>query len=279
MREALNACGVCTAQSFDRSSVRVTVVPFSTYFTVSQMWQPTTAAPVRFATFTVSAIVSGFTHGRAPSWTTTTRVSESTSLSPFITESWRFGPPATTARTLEMPNMRTSAFVATKALVRMFGISKVRAVVAGGPKRQDSVMNGLKEVDSDTRVVVVHDGARPCVKPETIAETVKVAKRTGAAVVGCHIWDTVKYVEKGTTVTRTEDRSKLWAVQTPQAFSASLIRRAYAEVAKRKAEVTDDAAAVELLGEPVKIVETDVPNLKITTVEDLRIAAAVVLKS
>ena len=80
-------------------------------------------------------------------------------------------------------------------------------------------------------------------------------------------------------MTRTEDRTKLWAVQTPQAFSASLIRRAYAEVAKRKAEVTDDAAAVELLGEPVKIVETDVPNLKITTVEDLRLAAAVVLKS
>ena len=180
--------------------------------------------------------------------------------------------------------VRKDQIVATKALVRMFGISKVRAVVAGGPKRQDSVMNGLKEVDSDTvdsdtRIVVVHDGARPCVKPETIAETVKVAKRTGAAVVGCHIWDTVKFVEKGTTVTRTEDRSKLWAVQTPQAFSASLIRRAYAEVVKRKVEVTDDASAVELIGEPVKIFETDVPNLKITTVEDLRLAAAVVLKS
>ena len=175
--------------------------------------------------------------------------------------------------------VRKDQIVATKALARMFGISKVRAVVAGGAKRQDSVVNGLKEMDSDTRVVVVHDGARPCVKPETIAETVKVAKRVGAAVVGCHIWDTVKLVEKGTTVTRTEDRSKLWAVQTPQAFSASLIRRAYAEVAKRKVEVTDDAAAVELLGEPVKIVETDVPNLKITTVEDLRVAAAVVLKS
>ena len=175
--------------------------------------------------------------------------------------------------------VRKDQIVATKALVRMFGISKIRTVVAGGQKRQDSVMNGLKEVDSDTRIVVVHDGARPCVKPETIAETVKVAKRTGAAVVGCHIWDTVKLVEKGTTVTRTEDRSKLWAVQTPQAFSASLIRRAYAEVAKRKVDVTDDAAAVELLGEPVKIVETDAPNLKITTVEDLRIAAAVVLKS
>ena len=178
--------------------------------------------------------------------------------------------------------VRKDQIVATKALVRMFGISKIRAVVAGGVKRQDSVMNGLKEVDSDTRIVVIHDGARPCVKPETIAETVKetvkIAKRTGAAVVGCHIWDTVKFVEKGTTVTRTEDRSKLWAVQTPQAFSASLIRRAYAEVAKRKAEVTDDASAVELIGEPVKIVESNVPNLKITTVEDLRVAAAVVLK-
>ena len=68
-------------------------------------------------------------------------------------------------------------------------------------------------------------------------------------------------------------------MQTPQAFSASLIRRAYAEVAKQKVEVTDDAAAVELLGEPVKIVETNVPNIKITTVEDLRVAAAVILKS
>ena len=117
--------------------------------------------------------------------------------------------------------VRKDQIVATKALARMFGISKIRAVVAGGAKRQDSVANGLKEIDADTRIVVVHDGARPCVKPETISGTVKVAKRVGAAVVGCHIWDTVKFVEKGNTVTRTEDRSKLWAVQTPQAFSAS----------------------------------------------------------
>ena len=95
---------------------------------------------------------------------------------------------------------------------------------------------------------------------------------------GCHIWDTVKYVEKGSTVTRTEDRSKLWAVQTPQAFNAQLIRRAYAEAEKDKVEVTDDASAVERLGEPVKIYETNVPNLKITTVEDLQLATAVVMK-
>ena len=174
--------------------------------------------------------------------------------------------------------VRKDQIAGAKAVVRMFGISKVRAVVAGGQKRQISVMNGLREIDSDTRIVVIHDGARPCVTPATISETVNLAKRTGAAVVGCRIWDTVKYVEKGTSVTRTEDRSKLWAVQTPQAFNAQLIRRAYNEAEEAKVELTDDAAAVERLGEPVKIYETNQPNLKITTVEDLQLAAAVVLK-
>lgn len=174
--------------------------------------------------------------------------------------------------------VRKDQIVGAKAVVRMFGISKVRAVVAGGPKRQNSVMNGLKEVDSDSRIIVIHDGARPCVTPETISETIKLAKRTGAAVVGCRIWDTVKFIEKGTSVTRTEDRTKLWAVQTPQAFNAQLIQKAYAEVENAKVDVSDDAAAVERLGEPVKIYETDKPNLKITTVEDLQLAAAVVLK-
>ena len=168
--------------------------------------------------------------------------------------------------------VRKDQIVATKALVRMFGISKFRTVVAGGQKRQDSVMNGLKEVDSDTRIVVIHDGARPCVKPETISETVKIAKRTGAAVVGCHIWDTVKLVEKGTTVSRTEDRSKLWAVQTPQAFQLRALKEALKALGKR--EVTDDCMAVELAGGQVKMIENLKPNFKITTVEDLQVAGA-----
>ncbi len=175
--------------------------------------------------------------------------------------------------------VRKDQLIAAKAVVRMFGISKVRAVVAGGARRQDSVMNGLKELDVDTRFVVVHDGARPCVRPETISEVVKLARRNGAAVVGCRIWDTVKFVEKGTTVSRTEDRTKLWAVQTPQAFDVRLLKRAYAAVGEQKLDVTDDASAVEQLGESVKIFESDKPNLKITTAEDLQLAAAVVLKA
>ncbi len=174
--------------------------------------------------------------------------------------------------------VRREQLVAAKAVAKMFGISKLLAVVAGGAKRQDSVMNGLKALDVDARTVVIHDGARPCVTSETISETVKLARRVGAAVVGRHIWDTVKYVEKGSTVTRTEDRSKLWAVQTPQAFDVRLLKKAYENVVANKLDVTDDASAVELLGEPVKIFETEKPNLKITTVEDLRLAAAIVLK-
>ncbi len=174
--------------------------------------------------------------------------------------------------------VRKDQLIAAKALSRMFGISKLRSIVPGGKERQDSVLAGMKEMDSDTRIVVVHDGARPCVTPETISEVVKVARRSGACVVGRRIFDTVKYVEKGTTVTRTEDRTKLWAVQTPQAFQTSIIRRAYAELAKSGASVTDDASAVEAIGEPVKIYESNQPNLKITTVDDLQMAAAVVLK-
>ena len=174
--------------------------------------------------------------------------------------------------------VRRDQINAAKSLARMFGISKLLNIVAGGAKRQDSVMNGLKALDVDARFVVVHDGARPCVTPETISETVKLARRCGAAVVGRHIWDTVKFVEKGTTVTRTEDRSKLWAIQTPQAFDVRLLKRAYEAVVEQQKEVTDDASAVELIGEPVKIYETEKPNLKITTVEDLRMAAAIVLK-
>ncbi len=175
--------------------------------------------------------------------------------------------------------VRKDQRMAAQSLAKMFGISKLAKIVPGGARRQDSVAAGIAALDSDARIVAVHDGARPCISPETISEVVKAAKRSGAATTGRHVWDTVKYVERGTTVVRTEDRAKLWAVQTPQAFNANLLRRAYKALeADRKKEVTDDAQAVELLGEEgvqVKIVESNAPNFKITTVEDLQLAAAI----
>ncbi|MBQ6136462.1 MAG: 2-C-methyl-D-erythritol 4-phosphate cytidylyltransferase, partial [Kiritimatiellae bacterium] len=117
-----------------------------------------------------------------------------------------------------------------------------------------------------------HDGARPYVTPEVISEVVKLAKRVGAATVGRRMTDTVKRVEKGSVVAATEDREKLWSVQTPQGFQMKTIRAAYKTLGKR--EVTDDCQAVEIAGEQVKLIENLRPNFKITTVEDLQIAGA-----
>ena len=172
--------------------------------------------------------------------------------------------------------VRKEQQLAAKAVARMFGISKLVAVVPGGNKRQESVQEGLAACDADTRFVVVHDGARPCVTPDVVSEVVKLAKRVGAATVGHRITDTVKRVEKGTAVSGTEDREKLWAVQTPQAFHFRILANAYKNLGKN--EVTDDCQAVELSGETVRIFENRAPNFKITTVEDLQIASALLVK-
>jgi 2-C-methyl-D-erythritol 4-phosphate cytidylyltransferase len=108
-----------------------------------------------------------------------------------------------------------------------------------------------------------------------ISDVIKSARRGAATVSGCRIRDTVKIVEKGTTVSSTVDRAKYWAVQTPQAFPCSMLRKAYAAVEAAKQEVFDDSQAAEIAGETVKICETDKPNIKITTPEDLQVAAAI----
>jgi len=168
--------------------------------------------------------------------------------------------------------VRKDQQLAAKAVVRMFGISKLQAIVAGGNRRQDSVQAGLDACDLDTRYVLVHDGARPCVTSETIGELVKLVKRVPAAAVGRRMTDSVKRVEKGITVVRSEDRDKLWSVQTPQGFQAKVIRDAYKALGKH--EISDDCEAVELAGGQVKLMESNLPNIKITTVEDLQVASA-----
>ena len=168
--------------------------------------------------------------------------------------------------------VRKDQILAAKAVAKMFGISKLQTVVAGGPKRQESVKAGLAVCDADTRHVVIHDGARPCVTSDMISEVVRLVKRVPAVAVGRPVTDTVKRCSKGTTVTETVPRGQLWAVQTPQAFQYRTIRDAYA--ASGSAELTDDCMAVELAGVPVKIFECNAPNFKITTAEDLQVAGA-----
>lgn len=168
--------------------------------------------------------------------------------------------------------VRKDQLVGAKAVVKMFGISKLDKIVAGGNKRQESVQAGLAACDLDTRYVVVHDGARPCVTSELVSEVVKAVKRTDAVTVGRPVIDTLKSCAKGTTVTETVSRDRLWAVQTPQAFQLRALRDAYRKL-DPKVEVTDDCQAVELAGGSVKILESLKPNIKITTPEDLQLVS------
>lgn len=170
--------------------------------------------------------------------------------------------------------VRKDRLDAARGLVQIFGCSKVRRVVPGGAQRQDSVWNGVKDLNDDVAIVSVHDGARPCVTPDLISETVKAAKRYGSGVAAVKITDTVKEVEKGFTVTKTVDRTKLWAVQTPQTFKRDLLMQAFSVVKKKKVEVTDEASAVELAGHEVHLVSASPSNIKITSPEDLALAVA-----
>ncbi|NLB68566.1 MAG: 2-C-methyl-D-erythritol 4-phosphate cytidylyltransferase [Lentisphaerae bacterium] len=168
--------------------------------------------------------------------------------------------------------VRRDQVVAAKGVAQMFGCRKVKAVVAGGASRQASVKNGLNACDSDTSIVCVHDGARPCVTTALISETIKSAKRYGSAVAATRVTDTVKHVERGQIVSSTLDRAKVWTVQTPQTFKFDLLYRAIEKAEADKKVFTDEASAVEHIGENVHLVPTLFPNIKITVTEDLTIA-------
>ena len=154
-------------------------------------------------------------------------------------------------------------------LAKQFQLQKKFRLVAGGKERQDSVWNGLEAVSSGTEIVAIQDAARPCTTESLIAATIAAARETGAAVAAQPVTDTIKESADGKIVDRTPDRSKLWAVQTPQTFRLEIIRRALSEVRKKNLLVTDDTAACELIGQPVRLVTSAQPNPKVTRPEDL----------
>jgi 2-C-methyl-D-erythritol 4-phosphate cytidylyltransferase len=158
---------------------------------------------------------------------------------------------------------------AFEELADSFCIQKKFRLIAGGKERQDSVWNGLEAVTNGTEIVAIQDAARPCTTERLIAATIEAARESGAAVAAQPITDTIKESADGKVVSRTLDRSKLWAVQTPQTFRLEIIRRALTEVRKRNLLVTDDTAACELIDQPVRLVTSAEPNPKVTKPEDL----------
>lgn len=160
-----------------------------------------------------------------------------------------------------------------KFRLKNFRFPKIIKVVAGGRERQDSVYNGLKALPKEAELVVIHDGARPFVTATIIEASIRKARKTGAAVVGVPVKDTLKRVRTKSLVNQTIDREKLWAAQTPQVFKRDIIMRAYQRFGKQR--VTDDAMLVEKMGKPAAMVMGSYLNLKVTTPEDLVLAGAV----
>lgn len=151
-------------------------------------------------------------------------------------------------------------------------------LVAGGKERQNSVYNGLKAVSqSDTDIVLVHDGARPFVKQAIISQLVEAAHNHGSAIPGVPVKDTIKRVKDGQVID-TVERSSLWAVHTPQAFRVSILKKAHESAESAAFLGTDDASLVEVIGETVYMIESDYDNIKITTPEDLYIAEMIMKK-
>lgn len=146
------------------------------------------------------------------------------------------------------------------------------SVCLGGPRRQDSVKEGIRRL-RDCGWAVIHDGARPFLTPELIWNGVEAARETGAAAAAVPVKDTIKLADDTGLVTATLERGRLWAIQTPQVFAFDVITQAYQELAT---EVSDDAAAVERREGKVKLYMGSYRNIKVTTPEDLMLAEVIV---
>ena len=192
----------------------------------------------------------------------------------------------------------------SREIVEKYNFQKVRAVIAGGKERYDSVYEGLKAL-SDCDYVLIHDGARPLISSVLINANISCVQEKEACITAVPAKDTIKVVDNKGYVADTLERSKLWQIQTPQTFSYELIYQAYRVLIKSEentaepeqtlpydsllnkqkvkklqenrgqVHVTDDAMVVELLTDiPVKLVRGSYQNIKITTPEDLKIAEA-----
>lgn len=153
----------------------------------------------------------------------------------------------------------------------MRGIDGVR-FVDGGSHRQYSIARAIDALESDAPLLLVHDGARPCITTDVILRVLEGAAAVGAAVPVVPVVDTLKRIGPDGLVVETIDRSTLRRIQTPQGFRRELLAQAYAHADAIGLLGTDDASLVESLGHPVLAVDGDPVNIKVTSIEDFAVA-------
>ena len=157
-----------------------------------------------------------------------------------------------------------------KEIIDKYNFENVK-IAYGGKERQNSVYNGLKMLDKKCDIVLVHDGARPFISEQLIDNCIEEAKSHNAVVVGVPVKDTIKVINEDNDIVDTPERSKLWAVQTPQTFNYDILVKSYEDAFENKFYGTDDAMLVERIGYKVKMIEGSYNKIKITTQEDLNI--------
>lgn len=170
-----------------------------------------------------------------------------------------------------IPVLKEQDMATGTELFDSYNLSKIRRIVQGGAERQDSVYNGLRQLDAKADIVLIHDGARPFVSRDIIRNSINSLKGFDGVVVGVPVKDTIKKAEDG-VIRKTLPRNPLWAIQTPQVFFYEPLMRAYNKAMEDNFYSTDDSALVERLGGRIKIIMGSYENMKITTPEDIVIA-------
>lgn len=157
-----------------------------------------------------------------------------------------------------------------ESLISHYRLHKVSMVTVGGEKRQDSVYNVLRRFAfKPTDIVLVHDGVRPFIEAKRITHLIRQCKETGAAVLAVQPKDTIRRSRGGEYFDQILDRNALWLVQTPQAFLASILMKAFKQAKQDRFYGTDESGLVERVGVKIRIVEGSYDNIKITTEEDI----------
>lgn len=162
-----------------------------------------------------------------------------------------------------------------EALAEKYGVTKFKGEVKGGETRQQSVFAAFMQTDKSTRYIAVHDGARPFAKAETVRRCIKDASVFGGAALGVPVKDTIKTVSGGLIVD-TPDRSRLYAIQTPQIFRRDVYVKGVNFALDNELDFTDDCQLAEAVGVKVCVTLSDYCNIKITTPEDIAVAQAIV---
>lgn len=166
---------------------------------------------------------------------------------------------------------READIPAIKAEAEAAGITKLTACTVGGATRQESVINGVKQISKEAQLIAVHDGARPLVKPEHIEKVIKDASVFGGATLGVPVKDTIKTVNDG-LISDTPPRKFLYITQTPQIFKRQLYFEGIDFALEHGLDFTDDCQLVEAIGGKVAMTTGDYTNIKITTPEDIKLA-------